>query len=284
MERALLLVLTGITAGLCATVAGLASLVSYPVLLAFGLPPVTANVTNTVSLVATGAGSVLGSRRELAGQRRRAVRFGVASAIGAAGGAVLLLTTPPTAFRTVVPFLVAGASVTVLVTPLVSGRLQARAARRAAAVSGTRGAGAERDSRPAELRPAEFRPPVLLAVGAVALYSGYFGAAGGVLTLALLSAFIPEGLPRVNALKNAVSIAANGTAAIAFALFGPVDWPVAAPLALGFFIGGRLGPAVVRRVPAAGLRVVIAILGLGLAVHLWWAAGARSGAFYPLGG
>lgn len=269
MVRDLLLVLTGIAAGLSATVAGLASLVSYPALLALGLPPVAANVTNTVSLVATGAGSVIGSRRELTGQRRRLVRFGIASAVGASGGAVLLLTTPPTAFQAAVPFLVAGASLTVLVTPLLSGRLRAGAARRAA-----RGAARGTDTvpRPDLDRSVESRPLVLLGVGSVALYNGYFGAAGGVLTLALLSAVIPERLPRVNALKNAVSIAANGIAAIGFAFFGPVDWPVAGPLAVGFFVGGRLGPAVVRHVPATGLRMLIAVLGLGLAAHLWWVA------------
>lgn len=277
MVRALLLVVAGVAAGLCATVAGLASLVSYPALLAFGLSPVAANVTNTVSLVATGAGSVVGSRRELTGQRRRVVRFGIASAIGATAGAVLLLTTPPTAFQTVVPFLVAGASSTVLVTPLVSGRLRARAARRAArraptAVAPVAAPGsAPRPPTGSLDRPVESRRLVLLGVGSVAFYSGYFGAAGGVLTLALLSAVIPEGLPRVNALKNAVSIAANGIAAVGFAVFGPVDWPVAGPLAVGFFVGGRLGPAVVRHAPAAGLRALIAILGLGLAAHLWWA-------------
>lgn len=273
MVRALLLVVAGVAAGLCATVAGLASLVSYPALLAFGLSPVAANVTNTVSLVATGAGSVVGSRRELTGQRRRVVRFGVASAIGATAGAVLLLTTPPTAFQTVVPFLVAGASITVLVIPLVSGRLRARAARRAATVAAPLAApgSAPRPPTGSLDRPVESRRLVLLGVGSVACYSGYFGAAGGVLTLALLSAVIPEGLPRVNALKNAVSIAANGIAAVGFAVFGPVDWPVAGPLAVGFFVGGRLGPAVVRHVPAAGLRALIAVLGLGLAAHLWWA-------------
>jgi uncharacterized membrane protein YfcA len=254
--RALLLVGAGIVAGLCATVAGLASLVSYPVLLALGLSPLAANVTNTVSLVATGGGAALGSRPELSGQKRRLARFGIAAAAGGSAGAVLLLTTPAVAFETVVPYLVAGASVLVLLAPVLTTRHRVRGVQRSAGAP----------------VPAESRVPVLFAVAAVAFYGGYFGAAGGVMTLALLTAVLPDPLPRVNALKNVLAIAANGTAAIGFAFFGPVDWAAAIPLGLGFFIGGRLGPAVVRRVPATGLRVVIAVLGLALAIHLWLAA------------
>lgn len=258
--RALVLVAAGIVAGLCATVAGLASLVSYPVLLASGLSPLAANVTNTVSLVATGAGAALGSRPELTGQRPRVVRFSLAAAAGGTAGAVLLLTTPAVAFETVVPYLVAGASIVVLVAPILTERYRTRGVRRSAA-----------DTSDPPVRP-ESRTAVLLGVAAVALYGGYFGAAGGVVMLALLTAVVPEPLPRVNALKNVLAIAANGTAAVGFAFFGAVDWAAAIPLGLGFFVGGRLGPAVVRRVPAGGLRVVIAVLGFALAVHLWLAA------------
>lgn len=255
---ALALVGVGVAAGLCATVAGLASLVSYPALLAFGLSPVTANVTNTVALVATGVGAVTGSRPELAGQRRRLVRLGAAAAVGGAVGAGVLLATPAGSFEAVVPYLVAGACVLVLVRP----RLAARRPRRDRAVPG-------RDARRSARRP-EDRPGVLGAVAAVASYGGYFGAASGIATLAVLGTVVQESLPRVNALKNALSIAANATAATAFAVAGPVDWPVAAPLAVGFFVGGHLGPRVVRRLPAGPLRVAIALAGLALAARLAW--------------
>lgn len=260
------LVVVGVAAGLCATIAGLASLVSYPALLAFGLTPVVANVTNTVALVATGVGAVTGSRPELTGQRHRLVRFGIAAAVGGSLGAVVLLTTPPTSFEAVVPYLVAAACVAVLVQPRLTTRARRWRARRAAA------AGPVEEVDRADRPGPESRPGPLVAVAAVSFYGGYFGAAAGVLTLALLSALVAEELPRVNALKNGLSIAANGTAAVGFALFGPVDWPVAIPLAVGFFVGGRLGPRVVRRVPAPTLRVVIAVAGLGLAVRLGWSA------------
>ncbi len=257
---ALALVGVGVAAGLCATVAGLASLVSYPALLAFGLSPVAANVTNTVALVATGIGAVTGSRPELAGQGRRLVRFGAAAAVGGAVGAAVLLTTPAPAFEAVVPYLVAGACVLVLVQPYLTARRTRRDRTAPARV-------AERSSR----RP-EDRPGALGAVAAVASYGGYFGAASGIATLAVLGTVLGESLPRVNALKNALSIAANAAAAIAFAFAGPVDWPVVAPLALGFFTGGRLGPRLVRRLPAGPLRVAIAIAGLALAARLAWTA------------
>lgn len=258
---ALALVGVGVAAGLCATVAGLASLVSYPALLAFGLSPVAANVTNTVALVATGIGAVTGSRPELAGQGRRLVRFGAAAAVGGAVGAAVLLVTPAGAFEAVVPFLVAGACVLVLVQP----SLAARRARRDHAVPAR-----DAHRHPRHPRRPEDRPGALGAVAAVASYGGYFGAASGIATLAVLGTVVGESLPRVNALKNALSIAANATAAIAFAFAGPVDWSVVAPLALGFFAGGRLGPRLVRRLPAGPLRVAIAIAGLGLAARLAW--------------
>lgn len=251
--RALVLVGVGVAGGLCATIAGLASLVSYPALLALGLPPVTANVTNTVALVATGLGAVTGSRRELAGQRRRLLRFGLAACVGGSLGALLLLVGPAGSFEAVVPFLVAGACVVVLVQPAVQRRVRRRRL--------------DVDDAPAR-EPAD-RIGVLAAVAAVAVYGGYFGAASGVLTLALMSGVLPESLPRVNAVKNALGLAANGVAAVGFAAFGPVDWGAAIPLMVGFFAGGRVGPIVVRHLPAGLLRVVIAVAGLGLAVRLW---------------
>jgi uncharacterized membrane protein YfcA len=230
----------GVLAGIVSVVASLASLVSYPALLAVGLAPVAANVTNTTALVFVGFGAAAGSRPELAGQRRRLWRLGVLNAVGGAGGAALLLLTPASAFEAVVPWLIAGASIVLLLGPRLRG-----------------GPGGREDSR--WLR---------IGVLAVAVYTGYFGAAGGVLVLAVLTAMLDLPLARTIAIKNVISAVANAAAALAFALFGPVSWSAVLPLALGFLLGGRIGPGLVRRLPEGPLRVFIALCGLGVALTL----------------
>jgi uncharacterized protein len=236
------LVLAGFGAGLIGSVAGLASLVSYPALLAVGLSPVSANVSNTVALVFSGVGSVWGSRPELRGQRARAWRLGAWAMCGGAAGGLLLLLTPAGDFALVVPWLIGLAAIAMLVR-----REPAR--------------------MPEEARP---RPgwEVSAAVFSVAVYCGYFGAAAGVLLLALLLVTTAEPLARSNALKNLLLGSANAVAAVAFIAFGPVHWAAVIPLAAGFLCGGRLGPLVVRRAPAGPLRALISLAGLGLAVHL----------------
>jgi uncharacterized membrane protein YfcA len=240
-----LLVLAGVAAGLVGSVAGLASLFSYPALLATGIPPLTANVTNTVALAFSSIGSVSASRPELAGQRRRLVPLCAVALLGGVTGAVLLLLTPSAAFEKLVPFLIAGASAAILV----------QRPPRELAAAGARHP--RRDSR-------------WLVVGAfgVSVYGGYFGAAAGVLMLAMLLLVTGEGVPRSNAVKNVVLGVANSVAALGYAFFAHVDWLAALPLAIGFLVGGSLGPGVVRRVPQTLLRRLIAVAGLGLAVHL----------------
>lgn len=237
-----LLVLAGFGAGLTGSIAGLASLISYPALLAVGLPPVTANVTNTVALVFNGVGSTLGSGPELRGQWPWLRPLVVAGLLGGALGSVALLITPPGAFELSVPWLIAAASAAIVVPVPV--RLRGRSG------------GAER------------RPAVTAAMFVVAVYGGYFGAAAGVLMLAVVLTGTTEGIARASAVKNVVLGAANGVAALAFAAFGPVRWSVVVPLAVGLLAGGRIGPIVVRRAPVRLLRVLIALAGLGLAVHL----------------
>jgi hypothetical protein len=239
------LVLAGIGAGLTGSIAGLASLVSYPALLATGIPPVTANVTNTVALVLNAVGSVSASRPELRGQGRRLRPLVVAAALGGATGMVLLLLTPTEAFERIVPWLIAGASAAILVQ---------RPPRELATE------GAERRVRDPRWLP--------LGTFAVAIYGGYFGAAAGVLLLAMFLLATREGLPRGNAMKNVVLGTANAVAAVGFVVLTDVAWSAALPLALGFLVGGRLGPRIVRRAPQGILRTVIAVGGLGLAVHL----------------
>jgi uncharacterized membrane protein YfcA len=241
------LVLAGIGAGLTGSIAGLASLISYPALLATGLPPVTANVTNTVSLVLNSVGSVSASRPELRGQGRRLLPLAVAAVLGGAVGAVLLLITPPGAFERIVPFLIAGASAAILVQ---------RPPRELAAEGALHHPGHD--------------DPWWLAAGtfAIGIYGGYFGAAAGVLLLAVYLLGTGEGFPRGNAMKNAILGVANAVAAVGFIVFSSIAWSAALPLAIGLFIGGRLGPRVVRRAPQTALRRVIAIAGLGLAIYL----------------
>jgi uncharacterized protein len=236
----LMLVCAGVGAGLAGSIAGLASLVSYPALLAVGLGPVTANVTNTVALVFSSLGSTLGSRTELQGQAPRVRALAVAAVLGGSAGAGLLLLTPSGTFERIAPWLIGAASVTIALQPTA----------RTVAEHHVAGAG------------------LIGGVFLVGIYGGYFGAAAGVLLLALLVAGTGDTLPRSNALKNVVLGIANATAALGFCLLAPVQWAAVAPLAIGLFAGARLGPIVVRRANARALRTLIGVAGLALAVKL----------------
>lgn len=247
-STAAFLVLAGVGGGLSGSVAGLASLVSYPALLSVGLPPVTANITNTVALVFSSTGSIWGSRPDLVGQRARVRQLALAGVLGGAAGAALLLLSPADSFERLVPWLIGIASLAILARRRPAGAVASAAAASAA------------DHR--------VGPGVVLGVGAVGVYGGYFGAGAGVMLLSLLLFATGDPLPRCNAVKNVVLGLANGVAAVAFVLFGDVRWSVVPPLGLGLLIGGRLGPIVVRRSNPDVVRVVIAVAGLGLAVKL----------------
>ncbi|NYJ08579.1 sulfite exporter TauE/SafE family protein [Petropleomorpha daqingensis] len=234
------LVVAGLVAGVLGTGGGITSLVSYPALLAVGLPPLTADVANLVALVACWPGSALTSRRELAGSGRWLARGLPLAAVGAAGGAVLLLTTPSGLFERLVPFLLAVGSLALLAQPVLTRRWHARRGQALA----------------------------LPIVTAVSVYSGYFGAGAGVLLLATLLVLVDERLPEANAVKNMLNGAATVAAAVVLVVAGPVDWAAVVPLAAGLFAGALLGPVVVRHLPATVVRVAVAALGLGLAVEL----------------
>jgi uncharacterized membrane protein YfcA len=236
-EQIALLVVGGVGSGLTGSMAGLASLISYPTLLGAGLSPVAANVTNTVALFSNTAGAALGSHPELRGQTRRVLRLSAISVTGGVAGAVLLLTTPPSAFQRIVPWLIALAGVALLF----------------------------RDA----LRTRSPRVPVIPAVFLIGVYAGYFGAAAGVLMLAVLSLSVSEPLAVTNAVKNLVCGVANLAAAIIYALVAPVHWPAALLLGVGCLLGAWIGPAVVRRMPERPLRVAIGVGALGLAAYLW---------------
>jgi uncharacterized membrane protein YfcA len=234
------LLAAGTLGGIFSTVVAIASLVSYPVLLALGVPPLTANMTNTVSLVLTGAGSVAGSRPELHGQKNQVLRLGAVTAAGGLTGAVILLLTPASAFTVAVPVLIGGASVVLFLQPRL------------------------KNLEPSDTHPMAHKLTLFL----VAVYVGYFGAAAGVLLLIVLSTMIAEPLIRVNAIKNAVSGLANLMAAVCFTVFGSVRWSFVPALAAGFLLGGWLGPKIARKVPAEALRMLVCLCGLGLAIRL----------------
>ncbi|MGV9795586.1 sulfite exporter TauE/SafE family protein [Gordonia sp. NPDC003422] len=237
-----LLVVAGFGAGLIGYITGLASVVSYPALLAVGLTPIAANVTNTVALVAVGVGSTAQSGRALLdGDRRQLVGGAIASLIGGVVGAVLLLVTPAGAFEAVVPYLVAIAALALLVQP---------ALRRLA-------------TSHAE-RPSVF----LLGVTVIGIYGGYFGAGAGIMILALLLVVTSEPLWRAALSKSLFLGIANTVATIGFMIFGPVHWWAALAMAVGCLAGGWCGPPVVKRLPAGPLRIAVGLGGLGLAVWL----------------
>lgn len=236
------LLLVGVAAGLAASIAGLASLFSYPALLSLGLSPLVANVTNTVALVGSGVGSALGSGPELRGQGSRVWRLCLLAVAGGIVGSALLLVTPARTFGLIVPWLIGFASLVIIAQP-----------------------------KPQFLRALhDGRDSRGLAAGIflVCVYGGYFGAAAGVMILALLLAASDVGLAQSNAVKNVVLASANGIAAIAFVVLAPVVWSAVLPLGVGCLVGGRAGPLVVRVAPARLLRTGIGVAGLGLAVKL----------------
>ncbi len=241
----LLLAAGGLGAGLSGTMAGLASLFSYPALLAAGLPAVAANVTNTVALTFTSVGAAAGSRPELTGQWPTVRRFAVLTALGGGLGAVLLLVTPPGVFEKLVPVLVAGAAAVLMFQP----QIRAAVLRRAGEGHGG-------------------GPLVLAGILSVGVYGGYFGAAAGVMLLALLLVALPVSLLQGNAIKNVLLGVSNAVAAIGFALYAPVDWWAVLPLAAGALLGARVGPVLARHLPPTLLRVGIAVAGFGLAAVL----------------
>ena len=256
--QALGLVAAGVGAGLAGSIAGLASLVSYPALLACGLGAVDANVTNTVALVFSSLGSTLGSRRELEGQARDVRRLAGAAVLGGAVGAGLLLVTDPDTFEKIAPWLIGLASATI---PLRGRIRRAPVAGDARPVAAGPPAAAAAGERPG-------RPGTVAGVFLVGIYGGYFGAAAGVVLLALLLATTTDTLARSNALKNVVLGIANATAAAAFVVLHHVAWAYAGPLAVGLLAGARTGPAVVRRADPTVLRTLIGIAGCALSVKL----------------
>ncbi|MBT9560762.1 MAG: sulfite exporter TauE/SafE family protein [Myxococcales bacterium] len=252
--EAVAITLAGLGAGTVNAVVGSGTLITFPVLLAFGYDPLVANMSNNLGLVPGSVSGSLGYRQELVGESRRLLRLGVAALLGGALGACLLLWLPPSAFRAIVPAFVALAIGLVAVQPWLSSWL----ARRRPVVTGPV-AGRSEPAHPEPTSDAAFVFPALVLAGA---YGGYFGAGQGILYIAILAIALPISLQRANALKNVLGALVNLVAGLVFIVSGaPIDWRIVALVALGATIGGQLGAHVGRRLSPMTLRAIIIVVG-----------------------
>jgi uncharacterized membrane protein YfcA len=238
--------LAGLAAGTINTVVGSGTLITFPVLLAFGYAPVTANVSNTVGLVPGSISGSIGYRHELVGQRGRAMRLGTASVLGGITGAVLLLVLPASAFETIVPVFIALALALVVLQPRLNRLLAKRAI------------DPERRGRVL----------TLAAIYATGVYGGYFGAAQGILLMGILGVALTQDLHRTNALKNVLAGLVNGVAGVFFIVAAHVEWGPAAIIAVSSIIGAQIGARYGRRLPATVLRGLIVVVGVVAIVRL----------------
>lgn len=280
----LLILLAGIGAGFVGYAVGASSLVSYPALLAFGIPPVLANASNTVGVVGTGIGGVMGARKELKGQAVRSITYVVIGAFGGVAGAFLLLKLDPSVFEFAAPVLILLSSLIIAINP--RGRMQAKQAAADATaqlkhIEATEATDATDAAKRATTPTAPHRPPeqlvqpmsqdswwVWLGVVAVAIYSGYFGAGAGTLALAMLDAAKIGPFHKINALKTLIGTGANISASVVFIIQGAVDWPAAIMLCIGCFIGGYIAPPITRKIPANIMRAAAVIAGVILTIDL----------------
>ncbi len=236
----------GLAAGAINTLVGSGTLITFPVLLAFGYAPVTANVSNTIGLVPGSVSGAIGYRRELAGQRGRVLRLGVMSLAGGITGAVLLLVLPASAFKAIVPVFIALALVLTVLQPRLARWLSERKI--------------DLERRGSLL--------VSIAVYLTGVYGGYFGAAQGILLLGILGIALAQDLQRTNALKNVLAGLVNGIAGLYFVFAAHVDWGPAAIIAATAIVGAQLGARYGRRLPPSALRAVIVVVGVSAIVRL----------------
>ncbi|HEX8780174.1 MAG TPA: sulfite exporter TauE/SafE family protein [Nocardioides sp.] len=240
--EAALVALAGVAAGTINTIVGSGTLITFPTLLAFGVPPVTANVSNSIGLVPGSVTGAVGYRRELVGQRARVLRLASASGLGGLTGGVALLLAPG-AFAVVVPVLIVLGLVLVVTQP----RISAYVARRHEATGGLPEHGAW------------WVWPGMFLCG---IYGGYFGAAQGILMMAVLGIGVAETLQRLNAAKNVLAAIVNGISGVLFAVVADVDWMIVLLIAVGATVGGVIGSSVGRRLPAHVLRAFIVVVGV----------------------
>lgn len=243
---ALVILAGGLAAGAINAAVGSGTLITFPVLIALGYPPVVANVSNTIGLVPGSLAGAWGYRRELEGQRGRVLRLLVASIAGGALGAVLLLELPAAAFKSIVPGFIVLALVLVVLQPRLTRALAARRSR-PLSIGGT---------------------AAVAGLFLCGVYGGYFGAAQGIIILALLGFLAHESLQHANAIKNVLAGATNLVAGLIFAAAAPVNWQVAGVIAVGATIGGLLGARIGRRLPPRALRALIVAVGCVAVVQL----------------
>ncbi|MET7751883.1 sulfite exporter TauE/SafE family protein [Micromonospora sp. NPDC005367] len=249
LSHAALLLAAGLAAGTVNAVAGGGSLITFPAMIAIGLPPVPANVSNSVAVFPGYVASVAGSRMDL--PRPRALLTLLPTAVlGTIVGSLVLLATPARAFEVVVPFLVLGATaVLAFQDPL----------RRLV-------------GHPRDLSPRRRTVTVQAIVGLGAVYGGYFGAALGVMLVAGLALVLDATLARVSAIKNLLSAVVGLTTLVVFALFGPVNWAAVAVVAPATLVGGYVGARLVRRLPPLVLKTLIVLFGTVIGLYLLWHA------------
>jgi uncharacterized membrane protein YfcA len=243
--EAIAVLLAGMGAGAINTIVGSGTLLTFPVLLAVGYSPLVANVSNNVGLTPGSISGAIGYRAELAGQRGRLLVLGSASLAGGLTGGILLLTLPESAFQAIVPVLIGLSCVLVLIQPWLTSRLASLAR-----------------------QPEHGGVPLFVGVFLAGIYGGYFGAAQGVLLIALLGLFLGEHLQRVNAAKNVLAGIVNGVAALLFVLVSDVAWGAAALIAVGSVVGAQVGAKVGRRLHPIALRVLVALVGVVAIVQL----------------
>jgi len=248
--EALAVLAAGIGAGTINTIVGSGTLITFPVLLATGLPPVTATVSNALGLIPGSVSGAIGYRAELKGQRSLVLRLAGASATGGLAGAVLLLMLPETAFETIVPVLVALALVLVIFQPRLSAAVQRRRERNGTSAVSHGG-------------PVLFGSLLLASV-----YGGYFTAAQGIIYLSLMGMLLDDTLQRLNAVKNVLAAIVNTIAALFFLFVADFDWSAVLLIAVGSALGGQVGAKVGRRLPPFALRVFIVAVGSVAIVQL----------------
>jgi len=241
-----LIAVAGLLAGGVNAVAGGGSLISFPALVAAGLPTLDANVTNTTAVWPGYLGSAAAYREELADQRERFRSLAVTSVLGAAAGSAILLTAPDAVFDAVVPFLVLAGSVLLALQPRIAALVRART----------------------DVDATGHRFQLHAAVFAAAVYGAYFGGGLGVILLAVLGIFVADHLQRLNGLKSAMSLLINTIALVAFALFGPVDWLSVAIVAPASLVGGYVGARAARRLSPDALRSTVVVFGVIVAAWL----------------
>lgn len=242
---AILITLAGLGAGMINTVVGSGSLITFPTLIALGYPPVLANVSNNIGLVPGALSGVYGYRRELVGQSNRIKRLVPASLAGSLLGSILLLQLPSAVFKKVVIVLIVIALALVVAQPTISRRLHAK------------GDASTRVTW-----------PLMVLVGLAGIYGGYFGAAQGIILIALLGIFIADDLQRLNGVKNVLAMSVNLMASAVFLFAAEINWAIVACIALGSVVGGQLGATVGRKLNPKAFRTVIVVVGLTALVRL----------------